>query len=109
MKIKALSRIRAIGGSLIVTIPKEVVKEQSLQEGELVELELDKLKIDVFGDWYNTDVKTCIDDLDRPKKILEKLLPALITGAENNQEKMKEFEMSLRFLKAMSDESEDEK
>jgi antitoxin component of MazEF toxin-antitoxin module len=49
MTLKTLSRIRAIGGSLVVTIPKEIVKEQSLQEGELIKLEVNKIKIDGFG------------------------------------------------------------
>ena len=49
MTLKSLSRIRVIGGSLVVTIPREIVKEQSLKEGELVELEIGKVKIDGFG------------------------------------------------------------
>tara|TARA_Y100000034_G_scaffold123598_1_gene170544 strand:- start:332 stop:535 length:204 start_codon:yes stop_codon:yes gene_type:complete len=47
--MKSLSRTRVIGGSLVVTIPKEVVREESLQEGELVELDVSKVKKDGFG------------------------------------------------------------
>lgn len=47
--MKTLSRARAIGGSLIVTIPKEVVREESIQEGELVEIEVKKTKKSGFG------------------------------------------------------------
>ena len=47
--MKALTRIRAVGGSLIVTIPKEIVKEESLREGELVEIEVEKVKKSGFG------------------------------------------------------------
>lgn len=47
--MKALTRTRVIGGSLVVTIPKEIVKEESIQEGELVEIELAKIKKDFFG------------------------------------------------------------
>lgn len=86
------------------------VYEENIYDSYPIRLTKDGLKADYFdGEVYNTDVKNAIDDLDRPKKILEQLLPALITGAQKNQEKMKEFEMSLRFLKAMSDEVEDKK
>jgi len=47
--MKSLTRTRAVGGSLIVTIPIEIVKEQSIQEGELVEIEVEKVKKDFFG------------------------------------------------------------
>jgi antitoxin component of MazEF toxin-antitoxin module len=43
--MKSLTRTRTIGGSLIVTIPKELVREKSLEEGELIE----KIKKDFFG------------------------------------------------------------
>lgn len=49
MTLKAISRIRSIGGSLVVTIPREIVKEKSFNEGELVELEIEKTKKDFFG------------------------------------------------------------
>lgn len=47
--MKSLTRTRAIGGSLVVTIPREVVKEESIQEGELVEIEIGKVKKSGFG------------------------------------------------------------
>lgn len=47
--MKTLTRTRAIGGSLVITIPKEIVREKSIQEGELVEIEVEKLKKDFFG------------------------------------------------------------
>jgi len=47
--MKSLTRTRAVGGSLIVTIPREIIKEQSIQEGELVEIEIEKVKKDFFG------------------------------------------------------------
>jgi antitoxin component of MazEF toxin-antitoxin module len=47
--MKTLSRTRAIGGSLIVTIPREIVREESIQEGELVEIEVKKAKKSGFG------------------------------------------------------------
>ena len=33
----------------MITIPKEIVKEKSLKEGELIEIEVEKAKIDGFG------------------------------------------------------------
>lgn len=47
--MKTITRTRAIGGSIVVTIPKEIVKEESLKEGELVEIEVSKIKKDYFG------------------------------------------------------------
>jgi antitoxin component of MazEF toxin-antitoxin module len=37
--MKALTKTRAIGGSLVVTIPKEVVKDEMLVEGEVIVVE----------------------------------------------------------------------
>lgn len=47
--MKTLTRTRAIGGSLIVTIPKEIVREENIREGELVEVEVEKVKKSGFG------------------------------------------------------------
>ena len=40
---------RKIGGSIIVTIPIEIVKEQNIQEDELVEIQVKKKRKDYFG------------------------------------------------------------
>ncbi len=45
----ALTRIRALGGSLAVTIPVSLVKAQDLKEDEVVEIEVRKHKKDYFG------------------------------------------------------------
>ena len=47
--MQSLTRTRGIGGSLVVTIPKEIVREESLNEGELVKLEIVKVRKDGFG------------------------------------------------------------
>lgn len=47
--MKSLARTRKIGGSLMVTIPKELVKEESLVEGELVEVSIEKARKSGFG------------------------------------------------------------
>lgn len=45
----SLSVTRAVGGSLIVTIPSEIVKTERIREGEIVELSIKKHKKDMFG------------------------------------------------------------
>lgn len=47
--MKILTRTRAIGGSLVVTVPKEVIREKSIRVGELVEIEIEKLRESGFG------------------------------------------------------------
>lgn len=47
--MKALTRTRTIGGSLVVTIPKEIVREESLIEGELVNIAVEKVRRKGFG------------------------------------------------------------
>ncbi len=47
--MKTITRTRAVGGSLVVTIPKEIVREESLKENELVEIKVEKVKRDFFG------------------------------------------------------------
>ncbi len=48
-ELKAITTTRKIGGSLVVTIPKEIVKEEKLREGEVVEVRVKKVKRDFFG------------------------------------------------------------
>ncbi|MBI4451701.1 hypothetical protein HY642_07030 [Candidatus Woesearchaeota archaeon] len=45
----AIARTRALGGSLVVTVPKEVVREEGLQAGELVHIEVEKMRKSFFG------------------------------------------------------------
>ncbi len=47
--MKGLTKTRAVGGSLIITIPMEIVKSEMLRENELVEIEVKKPKRDFFG------------------------------------------------------------
>ena len=47
--MKTIARTRAIGGSLVVTIPKEIVKNEDLTQNELVEINVEKIKKDGFG------------------------------------------------------------
>ena len=47
--MKGLTITRIIGGSLVVTLPKEIVREKALVEGETIEIEVIKPKRDFFG------------------------------------------------------------
>ncbi|MBS3171899.1 AbrB/MazE/SpoVT family DNA-binding domain-containing protein [Candidatus Woesearchaeota archaeon] len=47
--MKTYSKTRAIGGSLVVTIPANIVKAERIKENELVEIEIKKTKKDYFG------------------------------------------------------------
>ena len=44
-----LTKTRAVGGSLIVTIPKELTEKEGLRKNELVEIALKKVKVSGFG------------------------------------------------------------
>src|SRR5437016_9887202 len=45
----ALARVRKVGGSLVVTIPREVAEEEGVKAGELVNLEIRKTRKSFFG------------------------------------------------------------
>lgn len=44
-----LAKTRAVGGSLIVTIPKEIVERDEIKKGELIDIEVKKVKVSGFG------------------------------------------------------------
>jgi antitoxin component of MazEF toxin-antitoxin module len=46
---RALAKARKVGGSLMVTIPKEVVEQEDIREGEIVEVEVRKAQKNFFG------------------------------------------------------------
>ncbi len=45
----ALAKVRRVGGSLMVTIPREVVEEEGIKPGETVNVEVRKVKRSHFG------------------------------------------------------------
>lgn len=47
--MKSLTRTRSVGGSLVVTIPKEIAREEGLKPGQLVEIDVKKPKKSFFG------------------------------------------------------------
>ncbi len=62
--MKSVTRARKIGGSIMVTIPKEIVKEEDIKEGELVEIEVEKVRKSYFGALKGIGKFTKKDELD---------------------------------------------
>ena len=60
----AMVRTRKVGGSLIVTIPNETVKELNLKVNELVEIDVHRPKKSFFGALKNLSEFTEADRLD---------------------------------------------
>ncbi|MBS3066676.1 AbrB/MazE/SpoVT family DNA-binding domain-containing protein [Candidatus Pacearchaeota archaeon] len=47
--MESLTKARKIGGSIMVTIPKEIVETESIQEGEIIKISVEKIKKSGFG------------------------------------------------------------
>ena len=62
--MKMLTRTRSIGGSIIVTIPIEIVREKSIIENELVEIDVEKVRKSGFGILRGIGKFTKEDELD---------------------------------------------
>ena len=45
----AIVKTREVGGSLVITVPKEIVKAEELIANEMIEIEVGKLRRDFFG------------------------------------------------------------
>ena len=41
--------VRKVGGSLMITIPKEIATLENVQSGEMVRVEIKKMPLDLFG------------------------------------------------------------
>ena len=46
---ESLTTTRKVGGSLIVTLPKEIVESESITEGEIIKISVEKVKKSGFG------------------------------------------------------------
>jgi hypothetical protein len=44
-----LAKTRKVGGSLVVTLPKELVEAEKIREGEVVKIKVKKLRKNGFG------------------------------------------------------------
>lgn len=47
--MKAFVKAKKIGGSIMVRVPKEIVQEESITEGTLVQIDVIRPKKDFFG------------------------------------------------------------
>lgn len=47
--LMSLAKTRKVGGSLVVTLPKELVESKKIKEGEVVEITVKKVRKDGFG------------------------------------------------------------
>ncbi len=61
---ETLVKTRATGGSLVVTLPKEIVEQEDLKEGELILIEVKKLRKSGFGLLRGVGKFTKKDELD---------------------------------------------
>ncbi len=46
---ECLAKTRKVGGSLVVTLPKELVEAEKIKEGEIVKIRVKKLRKEGFG------------------------------------------------------------
>lgn len=61
--MESLTKTRRIGGSLVVTIPSQIVKEKAIEENELVSISINKVKKDFFGAFKGIGPFTKEDEL----------------------------------------------
>ena len=46
---ECLAKTRKVGGSLVVTLPKELVESKKIKEGEIIQISVKKLRKEGFG------------------------------------------------------------
>jgi hypothetical protein len=61
--VGCLAKTRKVGGSIVVTLPKELVKNQNIKENQCVEITVKKCKIDGFGMFKGMAPFTVEDEL----------------------------------------------
>jgi hypothetical protein len=59
----ALVKTRRVGGSLVVTLPKELVENKKIREGEILEIAVQKKRKDGFGVFRGMKPLTVEDEL----------------------------------------------
>ncbi len=60
----AVVKARKVGGSIMVRVPKEVVEQEDIKPGELVEVQIRKARKSAFGIFPNLPPFTREDELD---------------------------------------------
>jgi antitoxin component of MazEF toxin-antitoxin module len=61
---KTVVKTRKIGGSIVVRIPKDLVEQEDIREGELVELQVRKVRKDWFGAFPQLEPFSREEELD---------------------------------------------
>jgi len=61
---RAVIRAKRVGGSIMVRLPKEVVEQEDIHEGEMVEVDVKKAERSGFGIDPNIGPMTREDELD---------------------------------------------
>ncbi len=61
---KALVKSRRVGGSIVISIPKEVTELEGIREGELIEIDVHKARRDWFGSLKGVGHFAKEDELD---------------------------------------------
>jgi len=61
--LMSLVKARKVGGSLVVTLPKELVESKKVKEGEILEITVKKVKKDGFGVFKGMTSFTVEDEL----------------------------------------------
>jgi bifunctional DNA-binding transcriptional regulator/antitoxin component of YhaV-PrlF toxin-antitoxin module len=58
-----LTKTRKVGGSIVVTLPKEIVETQQIKENQYVEITVKKYRINGFGMFKGIGPFTIEDEL----------------------------------------------
>lgn len=61
---EAIVRARKLGGSLVLTIPNDIVKDEGIKEGEAVKVTVEKVKKSGFGAFRGIGPFTKEDEFD---------------------------------------------
>ena len=72
-EITTLAKTRRIGGSLVITIPANLVKEENIQENELIEISVKKPRKSYFGALKGIGSFTRKDRMEEGLKKMENL------------------------------------
>ncbi len=63
MLVKALTKTRKVGGSIVVTLPKELVQTENIKVGECIEITVKKCRKNGFGIFKGMSPFTIKDEL----------------------------------------------
>ncbi len=61
--VRCLTKTRKVGGSLVVTLPKELVEAQNIKENQCVEISVKKCRKNGFGMFKDISPFTAKDEM----------------------------------------------